>query len=91
MSQKPFVLLCNDDGIHADGIQAVLSAVKDLYEPIVLAPARERSGAAHSISLGRDMVLSEHGEKEFAFDGTPVDCVHFALRNLLKREAGSSD
>ena len=86
MSQKPFTILCNDDGLRAEGINAVYEAVKDKLDPLILAPARERSGASHSISLGVDIHLKEEDDHAFAFDGTPVDCVLFALRNLVKEK-----
>ncbi|SMF62316.1 5'/3'-nucleotidase SurE [Pseudobacteriovorax antillogorgiicola] len=84
MSQKPFTLLTNDDGLHAEGIQAVQEGLKDLIDPLVVAPARERSGASHSVSLGRDLHLQEAENNVYSFDGTPVDCVLFTLRNLVR-------
>lgn len=84
MSHKPFTILTNDDGIDAEGLQRVIAGVADLVDPLVVAPARERSGASHSISLGRDLHLQDRDQQVFALDGTPVDCVLFALRNLVR-------
>ena len=84
MSQKPLTLLTNDDGVHSRGIEAVYEAVKDITDPLMVAPAREKSGASHSITLGRDLHLEEKNDHMFAYDGTPVDCVLFALRNLVR-------
>ena len=84
MGTKISALLTNDDGIHADGIEAMIMGLADLIEPIVVAPLCEKSGASSSITLGRDIHLVEKGNQLFAFDGSPVDCVAFALRNLIK-------
>mgnify|MGYP003688115097 CR=1 FL=1 len=86
MSHKQLTILTNDDGLRADGIQAVYEAVKNICDPLLLAPAQERSGASHSISLGKDIHLHEEHDHSYSFDGTPVDCVLFALRNLVKEK-----
>ncbi len=86
MSSKPFILLTNDDGFDAAGLQALINALQEQAEIMVVAPAFERSGASHSISVGHDLALQERGEGRYAFDGTPVDCVQFALRNLIQHK-----
>jgi 5'-nucleotidase len=86
MSKKPFVLLSNDDGIQADGLQHLCDGVREFAEVMVVAPVHERSGASHSISLKAEMALQEWGEARFAFDGSPVDCVQFAMRNLVPKK-----
>ncbi len=86
MSSRLLTLVTNDDGIHAAGIRAVIDQLSENIDPFIVAPMRERSGAGHSITLGRDIHLKEISANEFAFDGTPVDCVSFALRNLVKEK-----
>ena len=86
MPAKIDSLLTNDDGIHADGIEALIVGLDDLIDPLVVAPLCEKSGASSSITLGRDIHLVEKGDQLFAFDGTPVDCVAFALRNLVREK-----
>ena len=82
--EHPLTLITNDDGIDAAGIGAIVDSLKDELDLFVVAPMKERSGAGHSITLGKDIHLKEVADHEFAFDGTPVDCVTFALRNLVR-------
>jgi len=49
---KPLLLICNDDGIHAPGIRALVEAVKDLGDLVVVAPDRPQSGMGHAITIG---------------------------------------
>ncbi|NRA68994.1 MAG: 5'/3'-nucleotidase SurE [Pseudobacteriovorax sp.] len=84
--KRILTLLTNDDGVHAEGMDALLSGLNQLVEPVVVAPLTEKSGASSSITLGRDIHLVEKDDDLFAFDGTPVDCVAFALRNLLREK-----
>jgi len=83
MSKLPFILLSNDDGFDAEGLRFLIDGLEAQARLMVVAPAYERSGASHSISLKVDMALQERAPNQFAFDGTPVDCVQFALRNLI--------
>jgi 5'-nucleotidase len=83
------VLLTNDDGIHADGLQALrraLIAVEGV-ELAVIAPDSNRSATARSITVRRpiwvDTVTFDDGTVGYATDGTPVDCVRFAALGLI--------
>jgi 5'-nucleotidase len=82
---KPLILVSNDDGIEAPGIQALAAALADLGEVIVVAPDRERSATSHAISLDRPLRAHEHGPGWWSIDGTPADCVYLALLHLLPR------
>ncbi|HEX5763337.1 MAG TPA: 5'/3'-nucleotidase SurE [Solirubrobacterales bacterium] len=83
------VLLTNDDGIAAPGLQAARRALRQLdgIEVGVIAPDSNRSATARSITtrspLGVEEVEFEDGDRGFATDGTPVDCVRFADLGLL--------
>jgi 5'-nucleotidase len=79
------VLLSNDDGVHAPGIQA-LAAAFDGDEVWVVAPDREQSASSHAISLHRPLRMHELAPRRFAVDGTPTDAVYMGL-NLVLREA----
>jgi 5'-nucleotidase len=80
------VLLVNDDGVGATGLDLLTAAVADLSDDVwVVAPASERSGASQSISLATPLRARRLGERLFAVDGTPVDCVVLALCELLDR------
>jgi 5'-nucleotidase len=83
------VLLTNDDGIHADGLQAMRRALLEIsgVELAVIAPDSNRSAAARSITTRRPLWVEEvdfgDGTSGYATDGTPVDCVRFARLGLI--------
>ena len=74
MSVKPLILISNDDGVRALGIQALAGALADVGEVILAAPDRERSAASHSISLDHPLRVERVAPNAYAIDGTPVDC-----------------
>ncbi len=78
------ILVSNDDGIEAKGLDALVKAVEPLGEVWVVAPETEQSATSHSLSLHRPLRIRQHGERRFAVDGTPADCVYVALNHLLK-------
>jgi 5'-nucleotidase len=80
------VLLTNDDGIASEGLRALEEAVAPRCELWVVAPDREQSAASHAISLTRPLRLEPAGERRFAVDGTPTDCVYLAVNHLLKEK-----
>ena len=77
------ILISNDDGIEAPGLLELERAMNDLGEVWVVAPDRERSAASHAISLHNPLRIKQHGERRYAVDGTPTDCVYVALHHLL--------
>ena len=83
---KPLILISNDDGVRAPGIVALAGALAEVGEVIVAAPDRERSAAAHSISLDRPLRAEQVAANTWAVDGTPVDCVYLALHHLVPRK-----
>src|SRR6266404_3977420 len=85
MSERPLILLSNDDGVAAPGIAAAREALKEIGDVVVAAPDRERSASSHSISLDRPLRVDEVDKGVFAIDGTPVDCVYLALLHLVPR------
>jgi 5'-nucleotidase len=79
------VLVTNDDGINAPGLDALIEIAEQLSSDVwVVAPEVNQSGAAHSLSLSRPLRLREVSEHKFALEGTPSDCVLFATKHLLK-------
>lgn len=79
MTRRPLVLLANDDGFRAQGINALRKALLPDADVIVCAPDSEQSASSHSLSLHRPLRLSEHGDGIFSVDGTPADCVYTAF------------
>ena len=83
------VLLTNDDGIDAEGLQALRKALLDVddVELAVIAPDSNRSATARSITTRRPLWVEEidfgDGSVGYATDGTPVDCVRFASLGLI--------
>jgi 5'-nucleotidase len=83
---KPLILISNDDGVGAPGIQSLVAALAGVGDLLVAAPDRERSAAAHSISLDRPLRAEQVAPNTWAIDGTPVDCVYLALHHLVPRK-----
>ncbi len=77
------VLIANDDGIDALGIQTLYSKVKASYECVLIAPDRNRSGASNSLTLSRPLQPTEVRKNEYSVDGTPSDCVNLALSEVI--------
>ncbi len=80
------LLLTNDDGISADGIQALLRALEASHEVWVVAPSTEASGGSHSITLHDALKVRRMGERRFSCRGTPADCVMIAMLGLVTEE-----
>ncbi len=77
------ILITNDDGIHAEGLRALAEALAGLGRISIVAPNRERSAAAQSLTLRQPIVCEQRGENEWAVEGTPADAVIVALHKLL--------
>jgi len=77
------ILLTNDDGIHAPGLKALAAGLEGFGTISVVAPNREQSGAAQSLTLRQPIVCNVLGEREWSVDGTPADAVIVALHRLL--------
>jgi 5'-nucleotidase len=78
------ILITNDDGVSSEGLHTLAATVKALGEVSVVAPDRERSAAAHSLTLHRPLRVEEVSPGVYAADGTPVDCVNLAVYGILK-------
>jgi 5'-nucleotidase len=78
------VLLSNDDGVHAAGLQALAAAFSDQDEVWVVAPDREQSASSHAISLHRPLRMVEVRPRWFAVDGTPTDAVYMGVCKVLR-------
>jgi 5'/3'-nucleotidase len=77
------ILLTNDDGYEAPGLRALAEEFGSFATVSIVAPSREQSGAAQSLTLRQPIVCHAVGEREWAIDGTPADCVIVALHKLL--------
>lgn len=78
------ILITNDDGIHAEGLESLERIAAALSDDVwVVAPESDQSGVAHSLSLNDPLRLRKAGEKRYAVKGTPTDCVIMAIRHIM--------
>jgi 5'-nucleotidase len=82
------ILISNDDGIEAEGINQLILCLQEEHELFVVAPDRERSATGHKITMDRPLRVKERSytgtkTKGWAVDGTPADCVKLGLEALL--------
>ncbi|MDO4643380.1 MAG: 5'/3'-nucleotidase SurE [Cardiobacteriaceae bacterium] len=75
-----FLLLSNDDGYLSPGLRLLAEALSNEVARLsVIAPDRDCSGASHSLTLKRPLLVTDHGAGIWSVDGTPSDCVHLAM------------
>jgi len=77
------ILLSNDDGYFAPGLEALAAALRPHAEITVVAPERDRSGASNSLTLDRPLTVRRAPNGFLFVNGTPTDCVHLAVTGLL--------
>ena len=87
---KPEILIVNDDGIYSPGIQALADAMVKIGNVTIVAPDKEQSGKSHSLTLNDPIRLKtvniKKGLKGWAVNGTPVDCVKVAIKNIFNKK-----
>lgn len=77
------ILISNDDGVYAPGIQALAKEFESIGEIVVMAPDRNRSGASNSLTLSQPLHVRQLENNFYSVEGTPTDCVHIALTGFL--------
>jgi 5'-nucleotidase len=77
------ILLSNDDGYFAPGIEILAASLATLGQVTVVAPERDRSGASNSLTLDRPLTVRKSANGFLFVNGTPTDCVHLAVTGLL--------
>lgn len=77
------ILIANDDGYTAKGIQALYDALVGLGELTVIAPESNCSGSSNSLTLNRPLSVQQAHNGFYYVNGTPSDCIHIALTGLL--------
>ncbi|WP_028109915.1 5'/3'-nucleotidase SurE [Ferrimonas futtsuensis] len=80
------ILVSNDDGVHAPGIRALSEALSSLADVMTVAPDRNCSGASNSLTLTNPLRVQSIENGYLAVNGTPTDCVHLAIRELMEGE-----
>lgn len=77
------ILVSNDDGYRAEGLQRLTDALRPLAQLTVVAPDRNRSGASNSLTLDVPLRVFQYAEDAYNVNGTPTDCVHLAISGLF--------
>ena len=77
------ILLSNDDGYFAPGLNILAEHLTKIADITVVAPERNRSGASNSLTLDRPLSVRKASNGFFYVNGTPTDCVHIALTGLM--------
>jgi 5'-nucleotidase len=77
------ILLSNDDGYFAPGLNILAEHLSRIAEIVVVAPERDRSGASNSLTLDRPLTIRTASNGFQFVNGTPTDCVHLAVTGLL--------
>ncbi|GAA0124066.1 MAG: 5'/3'-nucleotidase SurE [Clostridium argentinense] len=83
------ILLTNDDGIFAKGIQVLARELEKYHEVIIVAPNTQRSASSHSITISTPLIIKEEKiegikSKAFSVSGTPADCTRVGLMKLVE-------
>jgi 5'-nucleotidase len=83
-ARKMRVLLTNDDGIEAPGLDVLEHIANEIAKEVwIVAPETDQSGASHSLTLAEPLRMRELGKRRYAVKGTPTDCVIMGVRYLL--------
>lgn len=90
MTNKPLILVTNDDGISAPGLRTLISVMKTLGDVVVVAPDSPQSGMGHAITINSTLFVEKINiddgvQKEYSCSGTPADCVKLAINEILGR------
>jgi len=85
-SDQVYILLTNDDGVHAPGLRVLEEALAGQWDTVVIAPDREQSASSHSLTLHHPLRVQRLDERRYSVDGTPTDCVMLGMHGLLPRK-----
>ena len=85
-SVRPLILVSNDDGYQAEGLNLLADGLAEVGDVWVVAPERERSAVSHTISLHKPLRVKRTAETRFWCSGTPTDCVYVGINHLLPRD-----
>lgn len=89
-NNKPLILVTNDDGIHAKGLNTLIDIAKPFGNLFVIAPEKGESGMSHAITINTPVrikqVMESEGISVYSCSGTPVDSVKLAINRLLPRK-----
>lgn len=91
MTNKPLILVTNDDGISAPGIRTLISVMNEIGNVVVVAPSSPQSGMGHAITVNTTLrcnpIRVDNGPQlEYSCSGTPADCVKMATNEILNKK-----
>ena len=91
MSEKPLILVTNDDGIVAPGILALIEVMSEIGNVVVVAPDSPQSAMGHAITINSTLQINKISKEndavvKYSCSGTPVDCVKIAVSEILDRK-----
>lgn len=79
------LLLTNDDGFGADGLEALIKVLSPIHTVYVVAPDRDRSGVSHGFTMLKPLRLMKMGERMFRCSGLPADCTDVGTKKLMDK------
>lgn len=82
------ILLSNDDGITSPGLTALKKVFTKWGKVTIVAPAFNRSTSGHALSLHKPLRLFQLAPGTYSVDGSPADCTHMALTEVMKQKPG---
>ena len=77
------ILVSNDDGYLAPGLNILVDNLKKIASVVVVAPDKNKSGSSSSLSLNKGITVNKINPMLYSVEGTPTDCVHIALTGLI--------
>jgi len=80
------ILLTNDDGIHAPGLQILFEYSRELGKTTLIAPEHDNSAASHSLTMNRPLRVRKIDETRYSINGTPTDCVTIGIGKILPQK-----
>ena len=80
------ILLTNDDGIHAPGLQLLFQQSRELGRITIIAPEHDSSAASHALTMNRPLRVREIAENVYAVNGTPTDCITIGIGKILPQK-----
>jgi 5'-nucleotidase len=80
------ILLTNDDGVHAPGLEILARYSRKLGKTVIIAPEHDNSAASHSLTMNRPLRVREIADTVYGVNGTPTDCVTIGIGKILTQK-----
>jgi 5'-nucleotidase len=77
------ILVTNDDGVHAPGLEILFTHSRKLGETVIIAPEHDNSAASHSLTMNRPLRVRQVEKNIYTINGTPTDCVTIGIGKIL--------